>query len=164
MHLQKVIKGFARIIFNPVFGLTIVVLLCIPSKANLKNQPDYDYISKVDPIYFYEIEGRASWYGKRFHGRHTANGERFDRYTYTAAHRTLPFGSLLKITNQKNNRSVIVRINDRGPVDPSRSIDLSELAAQDLDIIHDGLGQVKIEFIGFDENTTAPSSISSSAQ
>jgi len=151
MLLQKVLKGLARIIVNPVFGLTIVVLLCIPSKANLKNQPDYDYISKVDPIYFYEIEGRASWYGKRFQGRHTANGEKFDRKTYTAAHRTLPFGSLLKITNIQNTKSVIVRVNDRGPVDPTRSIDLSEMAAKELDLIHNGLGQVKIEFVGFDE-------------
>jgi len=152
MLLQKVLKGLARILFNPFFGLFLVILLCIPSKANLKNQPDYDYIRKVDPIYFYQVEGRASWYGKRFQGRRTANGENYDRNSFTAAHRTLPYGSLLKVTNLSNQKSVIVRINDRGPVDPTRSLDLSEMAAKELDIIKDGLGQVKIEFVGFDEN------------
>ncbi|WP_336491478.1 septal ring lytic transglycosylase RlpA family protein [Methylobacterium nigriterrae] len=74
--------------------------------------------------------GVASWYGPGFHGRRTANGERFDTHALTAAHRTLPFGTQVRVTNKTNGRSVVVRINDRGPVVGGHVIDLSNASAQ----------------------------------
>src|SRR5262249_35789036 len=76
--------------------------------------------------------GRASWYGRGFHGRKTANGERFDMHALTAAHRTLPLGSYVRVTNPSTNESVVVRINDRGPYARGRVIDLSYAAAKIL--------------------------------
>lgn len=75
---------------------------------------------------------RASWYGPKFHGRTTANGETYDQWGMTAAHKTLPFGTMLRVTNVSNGRSVVVRINDRGPFIPGRDLDLSRAAAEQL--------------------------------
>ena len=86
--------------------------------------------------------GKASWYGPRFHGRRTANGERFDMNELTAAHRTLPFGTFVRVRNIANGREVVVRINDRGPWIKSRIIDLSRAAAASLDLLQVGEGQV----------------------
>jgi rare lipoprotein A len=82
----------------------------------------------------FEQAGMASWYGPGFHGRRTANGERFDTHALTAAHRTLPFGTQVRVTNQTNGRSVVVRINDRGPYAGGRVIDLSNASAQAIGI------------------------------
>jgi rare lipoprotein A len=90
---------------------------------------------------------RASWYGPRFHGRLTANGEIYDQNAYTAAHKSLSFGTLLRITNPRTNKSVIVRINDRGPYIPGRQIDLSKAVAEELDVISNGVKKLKIEEI-----------------
>jgi rare lipoprotein A len=84
----------------------------------------------------------ASWYGPRFHGKKTANGERFNMYAMTAAHKTLPLSSYAEVTNLKNHRSVIVRINDRGPYHGERAMDLSYAAARELGIR--GTGAVQI--------------------
>lgn len=89
--------------------------------------------------------GTASYYGPGFHGRRTANGERFDMNGLTAAHRSLPFGTRLKVTNEKNGRSVVVRINDRGPFVGNRIIDLSRGAAARLGMVNDGLARVRLE-------------------
>ncbi|WP_420814658.1 septal ring lytic transglycosylase RlpA family protein [Paraburkholderia susongensis] len=89
--------------------------------------------------------GRASWYGRFFHGRRTANGERYDMHALTAAHRTLPLGSYVRVTNPANSRSVVVRINDRGPYARGRVIDLSMAAASALDMRHSGTARVQIE-------------------
>ena len=91
--------------------------------------------------------GHASYYGRRFHGRPTANGERFDMHAMTAAHRTLPFGSLVRVTNPRNGRSVTVRINDRGPFVRGRTIDLSRAAATQIGIVSRGHGQVELELL-----------------
>ncbi len=91
--------------------------------------------------------GIASWYGPGFHGRLTANGERFNSNNYTAAHKTLPFGTKVRVTNIGNGRSVMVRINDRGPFIRGREIDLSAQAARVLDI--SGIAPVKLEVISF---------------
>ena len=88
---------------------------------------------------------KASWYGPRFHGRTTANGEIYDQTAYTAAHKSLPFGTLLRITNPRNNKTLIVRINDRGPYIPGRQLDLSKAAAEELGVIHSGVKKLKIE-------------------
>jgi rare lipoprotein A len=91
--------------------------------------------------------GIASWYGDQFHGRRTANGEKFDMNGLTAAHRSLPFGSRVKVTNQKTKDSVVVRINDRGPYAGNRLIDLSRAAAKRLRFIDSGVAPVKLEVL-----------------
>ncbi len=95
--------------------------------------------------------GRASWYGPRFHGRRTANGERYDMHALTAAHRTLPMGSYVRVTIPATSRSVVVRINDRGPYARGRVIDLSLAAARELDLQHAGTARVKIEGLSREE-------------
>ena len=89
---------------------------------------------------------KASWYGKSFHGRRSANGEIFNQYKLTAAHKTLPFNTLVKVTTQ-NGRSVVVRITDRGPYVRGRGIDLSYAAASQLKIIRSGVAHVKLEIL-----------------
>jgi rare lipoprotein A len=91
--------------------------------------------------------GKASWYGRFFQRKQTAGGEPYDMYQFTAAHRTLPFGSWVKVTDLKNNRSVIVRINDRGPVPKNRIIDLSYSAAKMLDMDKSGIHPVRLDLI-----------------
>ncbi len=89
--------------------------------------------------------GVASWYGPGFHGKSTANGERYDQSDRTAAHRTLQMPSIVRVTNLSNGLSTVVRINDRGPYSSNRVIDLSRTAAQELDIIRNGTARVRIE-------------------
>ena len=91
--------------------------------------------------------GKGSWYGKQFQGKLTASGERYNMYDYTAAHRTFPFNSMVKVTNLKNGRSVIVRINDRGPYHRGRIIDLSYLAAKKLGYINKGVAKLEIRLL-----------------
>ncbi|WP_276498543.1 septal ring lytic transglycosylase RlpA family protein [Pontibacter litorisediminis] len=92
-------------------------------------------------------KGEASWYGSRYHGRKTSSGERYNKNAMTAAHKTLPFGTKVKVTNLDNNEFVIVRINDRGPFVGDRIIDVSEAAARKLDFHSEGIGNVKIEVL-----------------
>ncbi|MBN2546200.1 MAG: septal ring lytic transglycosylase RlpA family protein [Spirochaetes bacterium] len=91
-----------------------------------------------------EQEGLASWYGPNFHGKKTANGEIFNTNDFTAAHRTYPFNSIVKVISLENNNSTIVRINDRGPFANDRIIDLSQAAAGELDMIKNGVMKVRI--------------------
>ena len=91
--------------------------------------------------------GKASWYGKRFHGRTTASGEAFNMYQFTAAHRQLPLGTLVKATNLKNGRWVVVRVNDRGPVPENRIIDLSYGVAQLLGFHERGIARVRLDVV-----------------
>jgi len=94
--------------------------------------------------YSFEQAGKASWYGPGFEGRKTASGERYDSSDLTAAHRELPFGSKVRVTNLENGRSVVVEINDRGPYKPGRVIDLSKGAARRLGMVEDGVVRVTI--------------------
>ena len=96
-------------------------------------------------------EGTASYYGKRFHKRKTASGEIFDMRDYTAAHKHLPFGTLLKVRNMKNGYEVMVKVNDRLPRNSKRIIDLSRIAAAQLDMIHEGLTTVQLHALSFAE-------------
>lgn len=91
--------------------------------------------------------GSASYYAAKFHGRPTANGERFDNGAMTAAHRTLPFGSVVRVTNPTNGKSVTVRINDRGPFTKGRVIDVSRAAALELGLIAAGYARVELELV-----------------
>lgn len=112
-------------------------------------------ISKIEPplepasgeVIQYLGSGHASYYGRRFAGRLTANGETFDPRQLTAAHRTLPFGSIVRVTNPRNGRSVTVRINDRGPFIDGREIDLSRAAAEQIGLVHRGVGEVEMELL-----------------
>lgn len=91
--------------------------------------------------------GRASWYGKFFHGKPTASGESYDMFRFTAAHRELPLGTWVRVTNLENSKAVIVRVNDRGPVVPGRIIDLSYGAAQILEFRRKGIERVRLDVV-----------------
>jgi rare lipoprotein A len=88
---------------------------------------------------------KASWYGPKFHGKITANGEVYDQMAFTAAHKSLRFGTLLRLTNKKNGKSVIVRINDRGPYIPGRQLDVSKAVAMELGMIQKGVVRLAVE-------------------
>lgn len=92
--------------------------------------------------------GKVSYYGKKFHGRLTSNGETFDMNDMTCAHRSMPFGTKLKITNLRNEKSVVVRVNDRGPFIATRIVDLSKGAATKLDMLQEGVADAKVEVVG----------------
>ncbi|PSM51869.1 septal ring lytic transglycosylase RlpA family protein [Campylobacter blaseri] len=105
--------------------------------------------------------GLASWYGPNFHGKSTSNGEKYNMYAQTAAHKTYPMNTMVKVTNLNNSKSAIVRINDRGPFVKGRIIDLSKKVANDLGVIATGTAPVILEVVGFHGHQiskTAPSS------
>ena len=137
-----------------------------PSKVDANNLPDA--VPRVEPLMSgpnkpytvngkryvpdtrevpYRQRGRASWYGRQFHGRQTSSGEVYDMYAMTAAHTTLPIPCYVRVTNVSNGRTVIVRVNDRGPFSNSRIIDLSYAAATKLDFINQGTAEVIVERI-----------------
>ena len=103
------------------------------------------YVPRHDPDY--DEVGMASWYGQPFHGRKTASGERFDMNAMTAAHRTLPFGAWVRVTNLDNGRQVVLRVNDRGPFSKNRIIDVSKRAAESLGFRRKGTTKVRVQFI-----------------
>jgi rare lipoprotein A (peptidoglycan hydrolase) len=89
----------------------------------------------------------TSYYGEKFQGRSTANGEIFDMNEYTGAHKTLPFGTMLRVTNEENEKSVIIRINDRGPFVKGRELDISKAAANEIGLIPYGVKKLKVEIL-----------------
>jgi rare lipoprotein A len=103
---------------------------------------EYHLINRAEG---YRALGEASYYGRRFHGRKTASGDRYNMHDFTAAHPTLPFGSFVKVTNLNNKRWVIVQINDRGPFGPGRVIDVSYAAAKTLGMLRAGTARVMLE-------------------
>lgn len=120
------------------------------SPASAKTAPYVVFGQRYFPITDatdYRKRGVASWYGGKFHGRQTANGELYDMHQYTAAHTTLPLPTLVKVTNLRNGASVIVRVNDRGPFVKNRLIDLSYAAALEIGMIDDGTTLVEVEAI-----------------
>lgn len=122
-----------------------------PSKPGLRSQKPYN----VRGVWYYPLpsadgyveEGLASWYGADFHGKPTACGEPFDMNAMTAAHKTLPLGTFVKVTSLDTNQSVIVRVNDRGPFVSGRIIDLSSKASQELGVKGKGLAHVRVEAV-----------------
>jgi rare lipoprotein A len=102
----------------------------------------------------YIQEGNASWYGNEFHGRHSSNGEVYDQYKLTAAHRTLPFDTMVRVTNLSNGKSTTVRITDRGPFVENRIIDLSLGAAREIESVGPGVVPVRLEVLGNVDVTT----------
>lgn len=124
-----------------------------PSKYG--NGPVYEVLGKRYTVMptsrGYQERGVASWYGRKFHGRLTSSREVYDMHLMTAAHRTLPLPSYVRVRNLRNNRSIVVRVNDRGPFVHNRIIDLSYSAALKLDMIRDGTSLVEVTAINFDE-------------
>lgn len=112
------------------------------------------YYPKEDP--FYDETGVASWYGSDFHGKATANGERYDMDALTAAHRTLPMPTVVRVTNLENGRSIRLRVNDRGPYARGRIIDVSRRAANLLGFQGQGTARVRVQFEGRAEVGAAP--------
>jgi rare lipoprotein A len=99
----------------------------------------------------HRLQGEATWYGRRHHGRTTASGEPFDMYDFTAAHRTLPFGTVVRVVRDDTRQSVVVRINDRGPYGEGRIIDLSRAAAEEIELIGPGHLPVTLEILELPE-------------
>lgn len=115
--------------------------------ANLSYKVAGKRYQPTQTIESFSQTGKASWYGPGFHGKKTSSGERFDMNTLSAAHRTLPIPSYARVTNLSNGKSVVVRINDRGPFHGNRVMDLSKAAAKELGFIHTGTANVKVEQI-----------------
>jgi rare lipoprotein A len=115
------------------------------SKTQTKAVPQ-QVVLKTVPANVHQV-GVASWYGSYFQGRDTASGEPYDMYALTAAHPKLPLGTLVKVTNVRNGRAIVVRVNDRGPVVPGRIIDLSYSAARALNFKSRGLQRVRLDVV-----------------
>ena len=124
-------------------------------RSRYGNGPYYrvngDTYKVLDTSFGYQERGVASWYGKKFHGRMTSSQEPYDMYAMTAAHKSLPLPTYVRVRNLRNNRSVVVRVNDRGPFVDNRLIDLSYSAAVKLDMVRDGTSLVEVTAISFDE-------------
>ncbi len=130
------IPGNRRIAFVLVVFLLPLIGACTPKAAG---PPSRIGASTV---------GTASWYGSKYHGRTTASGERFDMEALTAAHRHLPFGTRIRVTNLANGRKLVLKINDRGPFIAGRILDVSRRAARDLGFLEAGLAELRIEVLG----------------
>lgn len=147
-------------------GLILTLFISLPIKGNNKKLTDdlkksenkIKTTENRDDIYDEEIKeelakysyfqtGTASFYGGKWHGRKTANGEIFDTYKLTAAHKTLPFGTRVRVTNLSNGKSVVVRINNRGPYSKGRIIDLSQAAFSKIENMSKGVTKVKLEIV-----------------
>ncbi len=126
-------------------AVTATVIASPPAKRDSASQP----AAKTAHAHRWYQIGKASWYGEAFQGRRTATGERFNMNSLTCAHRTLPLGSWLRITNLRNQKSTFVRVNDRGPYEPHAIVDLSFAAAQKLGLL--GNGQVSVEQVRADD-------------
>jgi rare lipoprotein A len=120
---------------------------CSPSARYASNRSTNTEDSQTEISEDYVFYGEASYYAEKFHGKQTANGEIFDMYKISAAHKTLPFNTILKVTNLENKKSVVVRVNDRGPYKNGRVLDLSYQAAQEIDMISSGVIKVKIQIV-----------------
>jgi len=130
-------------IHRGVKALLIVLLMTAASSVFA------DTASRYPVTFGTELQGLASWYGGKFHGRLTSSGEIFNTNDMTAAHKTLPFGTIVKVTNQDNGKAALVKINDRGPFVEGRIIDLSMAAAERLDMIGQGVAHVSLDIVDF---------------
>ncbi|MGA2404362.1 MAG: septal ring lytic transglycosylase RlpA family protein [Syntrophobacteraceae bacterium] len=148
-----------------LIGLSLLSAACSkyyappgPVSPGLKSQRPY----RINGIWYYPLpgaegyveDGLASWYGPNFHGKRTSCGEPYDMWANTAAHKTLPLGTYVKVTNLENGRSTILRINDRGPFVAGRIIDLSARGAQDLGCHSKGLARVRVEAVQYADAQT----------
>lgn len=133
--------------FQTASADTVVKAEKLHASANRSYKVAGKRYTPINQVAAFTQTGNASWYGGRFHGRKTSGGERYDMNAFTAAHKTLPIPSYVRVTNTRNGKSVIVRINDRGPFHSNRIIDVSKAAAQQLGFVSQGTAHVKIEQI-----------------
>jgi rare lipoprotein A len=134
-------------------GIAVVLTVGISSTHSTETRPSalpkptttIPASTAPKPVHHWFQLGRASWYGEEFQGKTTASGESFNMFDLTCAHRSLPLGSLVRVTNLRNRKSVVLRVNDRGPVPEDRIVDLSYAAANTLGII--GLGKVRVDLL-----------------
>lgn len=134
-----------------------------PASTDDSDSPEDANKYDLNPPRESDQQGLASWYGEQFHGRKTASGERFDSTDFTAAHRSLPFGSRVCVRSSVTGKSVVVRINDRGPFAPGRVIDLSKAAAQELGMLGLGIKPVELWQLDGDEDE-CPARLTASAK
>ena len=125
----------------------------IPPIAKIPSPPETEQVPPATSQPTMMETGLASWYGPKFHGKRTASGEVFNQEKFTAAHRTLPWGSRVKVTNLANGKSVDVRINDRGPFGKGRIIDVSRAAARALGMVGRGITTVRVEWLSDSERS-----------
>lgn len=150
-------RSLTKILFVLVFVALVGFTLVISEEETIKDAGADNEIVSVEAetnsadlsLVNYSDLGtmKASWYGPGFHGKKTANGEIYNQMSFTAAHKSLKFGTLLKITNRKNGKFVVVRINDRGPYIEGRDLDLSKGAAMQLGLMKRGVARLKVEEI-----------------
>ncbi|RYD93582.1 MAG: septal ring lytic transglycosylase RlpA family protein [Sphingobacteriales bacterium] len=131
---------------RPIFSVVVATALFSLSIGALA-QPS-TAVSEPRAVETAGSSGTIAWYGSKFNGRKTASGERFSASTLTMAHKTLPFGTRVRVTNLKNNKSVIVRVNDRGPGAPDLIGDVTFAAAQKLGMLRSGIAEAKLEVVG----------------
>lgn len=135
---------------RPKALLLLLLVVVLSACSSTRETTDWHDIRNYPPHDILETEdGVASYYHNKFHGRLTANGERYDRGELTAAHRDYPFGTWLRVISLDNGNSVIVRVNDRGPHKKSRIVDLSRAAAEELDMVRKGVMRVRIEVLAW---------------
>lgn len=137
---------------------TIFIFVCCLVVAALNGCAQHSALFKQNYSFSsmkgYKSKGLASWYGKKFHRHKTSSGEQYNMYAMTAAHRTLPLNSYVRVKNLNNGRTVVVRINDRGPFFSRRIIDLSYIAARKLGLLPQGIAMVEIQPIKFQQRRT----------
>ena len=156
-RLEKNSKQFSPVAENfnmkkkSIFSLILAVGLCAATFA-------------ANTVGVYKSNAVASYYADKFHGRKTANGEIFDMYALTAAHKSLPFNTMVKVTNLDNGKSVVVRINDRGPFVAGREIDVSKAAASKLGMLSEGVARVSLQILGEKENPVSTTTLVAAKQ
>ncbi|MFH1197271.1 MAG: septal ring lytic transglycosylase RlpA family protein [bacterium] len=140
-----------------IFIIVLLLLVACSSSPRFANEKEsnnnipsanpekYDKYSRNDILE--SVEGIASYYADKYHGRRAANGELFNMYEFTAAHGEYPFGTIIRVVDLSNNKSVIIRINDRFPYHPDRIIDLSYASARELDMLKAGISRVRLEIL-----------------
>lgn len=137
---------FAGLLLSSVLSIAGVKAV-VPVEAQTQPAPTPKPApSKAPKHHWYQL-GRASWYGKPFQGKETASGENYNMYDLTCAHRSLPLGSLIRVTNLRNHKSIVVRVNDRGPLPETRVIDLSYAAANSLGFSGRGTAPVRLDLV-----------------
>ncbi len=130
-------------------GLAMLLFFTVSCSASVRYSSRKDSVRAPQQSFTNgrSFTGEASYYGPKFHGRMTASGEAFNMYEFTAAHRTLPFGTILKVTNLVNGKSVTVKVNDRGPFKKNRVLDLSYSAAKKIGMLQSGTARIKAVII-----------------
>jgi len=141
------VRAQEQALWTAVAAAAAAILLCAPAAGPRHDPAGHVAAPAVQASSEWTQSGRVSWYGPGFHGRQTASGEIFDSGDLTMAHRSLPLGSEVRVTNLDNDRSVVLRVNDRGPYVDGRIADLSRAAAKRLDFLDDGVVRARIELL-----------------